>query len=176
MKHVALLQGINLGRKRRIAMADLRELMTELGFEDVTTHLQSGNVVFSAGKNANKAAATIERGIAKRFDMKVPVVIRTAKELADIVAGNPLPEGEKDGAKLQVVFLSERPGSDPVKDIDDEGFLPEKVVAKGRELYVWYANGMQRSRLARELSKRTSDLPATSRNWNTVTRLCELAG
>ena len=105
-RFVALLRGINVGRNRRIRMADLRAALAEAGFEDVRTLLQSGNVVLSRpGATAGDVVEDVERAVRARFGHDVPVLVRTADELADVVARSPLPE-PADGSRYLVAFLS----------------------------------------------------------------------
>jgi uncharacterized protein (DUF1697 family) len=141
--YVALLRGINLARARRVAMADLRSVIEVAGFEDVRTLLQSGNAVFTGPRQPTAdVAETLERAIEKRLSMRVHVVVRTADELADIVAADPLPEAEANGTYLHVLFLA-RPLTPEERDaLDPKDFVPDDVRPADREVYVWYRNGM----------------------------------
>jgi len=174
-RQVVLLRGINLGSSRRIAMADLRELLTAAGHEDVRTHLQSGNVVLSS----EHAPAALERMIAEqilaRLGMEVPVLVRTRDELADVVRRNPLGAVANDPKRLQVSFLSAEPAPAVVRELESVDIAPEQIAVSGREIYVWHANGIQKSPAAALISDRRLGVTATARNWNTVTRLLELA-
>lgn len=171
---VALLRGINVGPHKRIAMADLRELLSDMGYDDVRTHLQSGNVVFAARGSPATAARAIERQIEKRLDLLVDVVIRTGDELEDIVAANPLDDVADDPAKLQVVFLSRKPTAAALKKLEQEDFSPERVVVRGSEVYAWCPDGVRDSALMKALAGKRLAPVATARNWRTVTKLRDM--
>jgi uncharacterized protein (DUF1697 family) len=168
---VALLRGINLGSKRRIAMADLRALLQELGYQDVRTLLQSGNVIFT-GAQAN-ARETLEAALAGRFGFHVDAVLRTMDELAAVVAADPFGAEATDPKRYFVVFLSERPKAAALQALEAQDFAPDRLAADGRELYAWCPEGMQGSRLMRALGKPGLAPTATVRNWSTVTKLLE---
>jgi uncharacterized protein (DUF1697 family) len=175
-RHVALLRAINLGRNKRIGMADLRALLEDLGYEDVQTLLQSGNAVFTAPGGPGAVGRAIERAIAERFGMDVGVVMRTARELADVVAANPLADVATDGAKQHVIFLSAEPDATALAAIGDVS--PEAFAVRGREIHAWCPGGTQRSALMKALGKPgiAPGAIATARNWDTVTKLAALAG
>ena len=165
---VGLLRGINLGAKRRIAMADLRALLTELGYEDVRTVLASGNVIFTGPKA--KAREKLETAIAERFGFQVDVVLRTMAELHAVVADEPFGEEIENDTRYFVVFL---PSAPDVSSLDGQDFAPDKFVAKGREIYAWCPDGMQNSRLMKALGKPGMGPTATVRNMATVKKLLE---
>jgi uncharacterized protein (DUF1697 family) len=172
---VALLRGINLGSRRRVAMADLRELVESLGYEDVRTHLQSGNVVFSSTDDPADAARALERAIGERLGLSVDVIVRTAAELDDVVAANPLEGVADDGSRYFVAFLSGDADGEAVEALTAEDFSPDQLRARGRELYAWCPDGMRDSRLMRTITRGRLAPTATVRNWNTVTKLLEIA-
>ncbi len=169
------LRGINLGSRNRISMPDLRELLTDGGFEDVQTYLQSGNVVLSSEAAPDEVARECERLIASKFGLEIAVIVRTRDELAEIVARNPLTEAAGDAKRYQVTFLAAELERKSEREIVAAAAAPEKVVVAGREVYAWHPAGLARSRLASLLAGKTLGVPATSRNWNTVTKLLELA-
>jgi uncharacterized protein (DUF1697 family) len=176
---VALLRGINLASSRRIAMADLRALLAEKGFEGVRTHLQSGNVVLRSDDPPDAVARAIEEAIQERSGLDVDVIVRTADELAAVVAANPLGDVARDGAKHIVAFLSAEPDAAALRALAEEDFAPEQFEARGREIYAWCPNGLQKSPLMKALTDRgrlgDRSVTATVRNWNTVTRLAAMA-
>ena len=172
-RYVALLRGINVGRNKRVAMADLRQLLTGLGYADIRTHLQSGNAVFeAAGQTAGKVAGDIERAILDRFGFEVKVLVRTRGELAAVVAANTLPT--RDGAKLHVAFLDAAPAKASLAGVDPADYEPEQFQIGKRELYLGCANGVIESKILKELSEKRLQRVMTARNWNTVNRLLEL--
>ncbi|MEW9532183.1 DUF1697 domain-containing protein [Microbispora sp. NPDC049125] len=173
MRYVALLRGINVNPRTRIAMADLRSLVEGLGYTEVKTHLQSGNVVFSGDKEPpGRVAAAVERRITEELGMSVAVMVRTAAELRDVVEGNPLEV--RDPAKFAVAFLASPPDRKALENIDPALYAPEKMRVGRCELYIDFPDGLRRPKLPPLLEKRFTN-PATLRNWTTVTRLLTLA-
>ncbi len=172
---IALLRGINLGPSRRVAMADLREALTRAGYDDVRTHLQSGNVLLTSDHAPARLERELSALIATELGVESDVVVRTRDELADVVARNPLAGVADDPKRLQVTFLAGKPKAAFVRELEAADFAPERAVVSGREIYAWHPDGLQRSALGRLLSDRKIGVAATARNWNTVTKLLELA-
>ncbi len=166
---VALLRGINLGAKRRVAMADLRALLEEIGYTDVRTVLASGNAVITGTKSREK----LERALAERFDMKIDVILRTMKELQAVVDADPFGDEVTNPTRYFVVFLDATPNAAKLKPLLEDDFSPDKLAANGRELYAWCPDGMQNSRLMKQLGKPGLAGTATVRNWATVNKLLE---
>lgn len=174
--YVALLRGINVGRNKRVSMARLRELLTDLGHAGVRTHLQSGNAVFTGPSgSADRLARQISQRIAADLGLDVEVLVRTADELAAVVAGNPLREVATDPARLFVAFLSAPPDPGRLSDLDPAAHQPDRFEVRGREAYLWLPNGMMDSALPAAFSDRRLGVTVTTRNWNTVAKLAELA-
>jgi len=174
-RHIVLLRGINLGATNRIAMPQLRELLTDAGFEDVRTYLQSGNVVLDSTATAEAVAGQIEQLIADHLALNIPVVTRTRDEIADVIRHNPLGTLADDPKRYQVTFLAGTIATETTQKLADAAVDPERFVATGRELYTWHPNGVARSKLATMMSGRGLGVTATARNWTTVTKLLELA-
>jgi uncharacterized protein (DUF1697 family) len=169
--YVALLRGINVGKAKPVAMAELRALVESLGFRDVRTLLRSGNVLFVGSRDDPRGIArSIETAIESRFDMGVGVVIRTAEELAAAVNANPIQEAAAEGSNLHVMFLAEPLAPAERKRLEPGEFEPDVVRLADREIYVWYRNGMSGSATAAQLARRIRTL-MTDRNWNTVGKL-----
>lgn len=175
-RHIALLRGINLGARNRVPMPALRELLSGLGYGDVATLVQSGNVVLTSTAGAAQLGRDLQARVAEAFGVDTPVIVRTRAQLARVVADNPLPEAEADPKRFQVSFLSAQPAASVARGLDAAEVAPEQVAVRGREIYAWHANGIQRSPLARLLTDRKLGVTATARNWSTVTALLELAG
>jgi uncharacterized protein (DUF1697 family) len=169
-RFVCLLRGVNVGGRNAMAMSELRALVESLGHSDVSTFIQSGNVIFSAP--ADPGAARLEAAIRARFELDVPVVLRTASELQRAVATNPFPAAEQ--AKLHVGFMARRPPAAALAGLDGGPFLPDEFVVQGKEVYLHLPSGMARTKLPAYLDRRLK-LPITYRNRNTLARLCELA-
>lgn len=174
MRQVVLLRGINLGPRNRVSMPALRELFAGAGFGDVRTYVQSGNVVLSSDlppdQLARRSAGLIERELGLQLD----VLVRTAKELAAIVARNPLAGVAVDPKRYQVSFLAEKLPAAKVRELEQLAAPGERLVAHGRELYAWHPEGVARSKLWAGLAGKLG-VAATARNWRTVTALLDLA-
>jgi uncharacterized protein (DUF1697 family) len=168
--YAVLLRGINLGRNNRLSMADLRAVLERAGCTDVRTYLQSGNAVVSWTGSAHK----LERAVAAELaahGLPVPVLVRSAAELASVVERNPWPGEDLEPKLLHVGFLFDEPDPERVAAVDAEALLPERLVVSGREAYLYYAGGVQKSRLDRV----DLGVQMTARNWRTVLALQELA-
>lgn len=172
---VALLRGINLGPNRRVGMAQLRELVETLGYDDVRTHLQSGNVVFTTSDDPADAGRAFERGIGERFGLDVDVIVRTRAELEAVVAENPLADVATNPSRYFVAFLARAADDGELAPLVSDDFAPDELRARRRELYIWCPNGMRDSRLMRIVTGGRLAPTATVRNWNTVTRLLAIA-
>ena len=173
-RHAALLRGINLGSHNRLKMADLRAVMQALGFDDPETLLQSGNVVYtSTGKPAAEETA-IRKRLAAYAGVDVDVMVRTHRQLASVVAHDPLRRWADEHKHYHVVFLSAKPPAAKLKGIDGERYLPERFAARGREIYAWWPNGAHRAKLTHSFFEKQLGLRATARNWNTVAKLADL--
>jgi uncharacterized protein (DUF1697 family) len=172
---VALLHGINVGRAKRVAMADLRAMMSDLGFGDVRTLLNSGNAVFiSPDLSPPDVATTLERALASRLGVTARITILSADELATVVEANPLLSVAGDPSRHLVAFLTDpadRPRLDPLATRDWE---PEVLALGERVAYLWCPEGLLASRLPEEIM-RTLGKAATIRNWATVMKLRALA-
>ncbi|MEE1845460.1 DUF1697 domain-containing protein [Streptomyces sp. JV190] len=175
--YAALLRGINVSGHKRVPMAELRALLTELGHGDVRTHLQSGNAVFSsASDDENALAAELERAIEQRFGFPVPCLVRDGAYLAAVAAACPFPAAELEGKQLHITYYDRPVDAGRFARIDPAAYLPEAFGLGDRALYLYTPDGLGRSKLAEALSRSsvTKDTVATSRNWNTVARLVEL--
>jgi uncharacterized protein (DUF1697 family) len=156
-------------------MPRLREALEEAGFEDVATYVQSGNVVLSSSDSAAKVGRSVERLIEKEFGLKIPVVVRTRAQLAQVVKRNPLAKVAKNPKRYQVSFLEKKPTAALVRRLEELAAPTERVVAEGREIYAWHPEGVARSKLWSALAGKGLEVTATARNWTTVTKLLELA-
>lgn len=175
-RHVALLRGINVGGHKRVPMPRLRELLSEAGYDGVQTLVQSGNVVLTSRAGSERLRGELERLIEAEFGFPVQIVMRTRDELAEVIARNPLDGVASEPKHYQVTFLSGEPDPAAARKLAEADFGAERCVVSGREIYAWYPEGMQRSGLARSLADAKLGVTATARNWNTVTKLLELAG
>jgi uncharacterized protein (DUF1697 family) len=174
-RHIVLSRGINLAGRNRIAMPELREALTRAGFDDVSTYLQSGNVVLSSDAPPDEVARACRREIADRFGFDIAVVVRSLNELAGVVKRNPLAGVAIDPKRYQVTFLDGELAPDIAGKLEALPFEGEEFVVDGREIYAWHPDGVGRSKLASFLVGRRLGVTGTARNWTTVTKLLELA-
>ena len=175
MRRVLLLRGINVGAHNRIAMPALRERLTAAGFTDVRTYIQSGNVVLSSDAAPDALARECRHQISEGFGLQIDVIVRTRDELAAVVQRNPLAKVAVDPKRYQVSFCATEPDASLVQRLNALAVSPEQFLAVGRELYAWHPEGVARSRLWAELGGRKLGVPASSRNWTTVTTLLAMA-
>jgi uncharacterized protein (DUF1697 family) len=173
--YVALLRGINVGGHKMVAMADLRDLATRLGFLDVVSLLQSGNLLLRADGRPVGLEKRLEAEARKRLSLEIDFFVRGADEWADLIARNPLhAEAKRDPAHLVVVFMKDPPDRRQVEALQDAIPGHEIVKADGRHAYVFYPDGIGRSRLTHGLIEKTLGTRGTARNWNTVLKLGKL--
>ena len=164
--HVALLRGINLGANKRVAMPALRELVESLGYDDVSTYIASGNVLFSTRKkDTGKIARELEKAIDKELGVSCRVAVLSRDDLAAAIEANPFPK-QKNQKAVHAAFLLEK----PPKDVDGSAGKDEAKVV-GRVLYIHTPDGYGPSKFA---SKTMQKVNGTARNWATVTKLLEL--
>jgi uncharacterized protein (DUF1697 family) len=174
---VSMLRGVNLGPHRRIKMDALRELYKSLGLLEPQTYVQSGNVLFKTReRNPMALAKRIEQGIERSFGFHADVVVRTTAELREVIAKNPF-AGRRgiDPARLLVTFLASDPGEDARQKLRQIKAEPEEMWIDGRDLFIYFPNGLARPKLSIPLIERTLKTSGTGRNWNSVTKLLELA-
>lgn len=171
---IALLRAINLGARNRVPMAGLRELLADLGYEDARTLLQSGNVVVDTTDAPAKVARAIEAGVEERFAVKADVMVRTSHELETVFAADPFGAVATDPKMYFVAFLAGEPDASAIRDLEARDFGDERFAARGREVYMWCANGLRDSQVAKVAGERHLGVRATVRNWNTVRRLHDM--
>jgi uncharacterized protein (DUF1697 family) len=173
--HVALLRGINVGGKNKLPMSDLTAMFTAARCDNVRTYIQSGNVIFDAAPGAaSKVAGVITARIASRFGYRTPVVMRTQKELEDVIRQNPFLKAGADETALHVMFLADLPDAGRVRDLDPDRSPPDRFIVRGREVYLQLPSGVGRSKLTNDYFDTKLATTSTGRNWRTVTKLLEL--
>ncbi len=173
-RFVALLRGINVGGKNRLAMADLRELFETAGCSDVATYIQSGNVAFSAPRPlAGKIATVITRQLKAERLLEVPVLTRSLQQLKSIIEKNPY--ADKDPKFVHVGFLGAAPSAAQRKSLDPHRSPGDEFVVSGSELYFHCPNGVAKSKLTNAWFDRQLRTTTTIRNWRTTNKLLELA-
>jgi uncharacterized protein (DUF1697 family) len=175
--YVALLRGINLGPRNKIAMADLRELLDGLGHGDVRTHILSGNAIFrSSRRSVPGLEAELSKAIDERFGFDIAVLIRTRDELAAVIAANPFPGATREPSKCFAIFVHRNPPKAKLDALDPSAYAPDEIHVGDRVIYAWLPNGVQGSKVLGLLTDKRLGVTTTNRNWNTTTKLLELAG
>lgn len=172
VRYVALLRAVNLGATRRVSMPRLREVLTARGHGAVRTHLASGNVLLDSTLSEAELAAELTEAIDEEFGLDVPVVVRTAGELAEVLAADPFGDVATDPSRYSVTFFPEPPHPDRVAAAPSADGGAYEV--RGRELYLWLPDGMITSPMGGWKWDRLLGVAGTNRNWNTVTKLVEL--
>ena len=176
-KYISLLRGINVSGQKRILMNDLKSLYESVGLDDVSTYIQSGNVVFNSDeKNKNKIAELITDSIKLKYGFDVKVLIRTKNELAKITKQNPFLKNEGvDVKRLYVTFLERKPEAKLINNLatDKETIDSYKVI--GREVYLHVPSGFGRTIFSNNYIEKKLGLKATTRNWKTVNKLLQIA-
>jgi uncharacterized protein (DUF1697 family) len=173
-RYVALLRAINLGATRRVPMARLREVLAAQGYGAVRTHLASGNVLLDSELPEADLAAALTRAIEAEFGLDVPVIVRTAEELAAVLAADPLGDLVTDPSRYSVTFFAEPLDPDRVAAAPTVDGAASAM--QSRELYLWLPDGLTAGPAANVRWDRVLGQAGTNRNWNTVRKLVELAG
>ena len=173
--HVALLRGINVGTAKRVSMGDLRGVMTGLGYGDVRTLLNSGNVVFSAPRRSGDQARRIQKEIETRLGVTSRVTVLTAAELDVVVRGNTLLNVATHPSRLLIGALATRDDRALLEPLTRKRWGLERLALGERVCYLWCPGGIIKSRLMKEVARAVGDA-ITSRNWSTIQKLHGLMG
>jgi len=172
---ISMLRGVNVGGHHLIKMDALRALYESLGLQDPQTYVQSGNVIFKTKEpDLARLARQIENEIERRFSFRPGVILRTSSDLRDVIKKNPFAHRDLDPSKLLVTFLAADPAPGAREALLRIKPDPEELRIAGRELYIYFPNGIGRSKLP-PLLDRTLKNSSTARNWNTVPRLLAMA-
>ncbi|MEW6372124.1 MAG: DUF1697 domain-containing protein [Pseudomonadota bacterium] len=173
-RYIALLRGVNVGRAKRVAMADLRKLIEDLGYADVRSILNSGNIVFGADElDPGVAAATIEEGLVLKLGVAARVMVLASEDLAAVLAENSLLPVATDHARLLVFLLPDAAAREAVAPLRERDWGEGALALGQRAAYVWCPEGVLDSAAATALGKQLGDA-TTSRNWNTLCKLYAL--
>jgi len=175
--YIAMLRGINVGGHKKVPMERLRAMFEKLGFEQVATYIQSGNVVFEAAKHSPLGLSKkIEERILAEFGFPASVITRTVEELGKAIRNNPFPkQSGTDSGKVHIAFLSQIPQADAVKKLEALATTSERLRHSGKETYLYYRDGMGQAKLTGSVLEKTLCVTATARNWNTVNQLYKMA-
>lgn len=174
---ISMLRGVNVGGHNKIKMDSLRALYESLKLRDAQTYVQSGNVIFRTDeRDPARLTKRIEDGIERKFGFRPNVILRTAAEMREVAAKNPFAKRRGiEPSRLLVSFLASDPGEEARERVRQLKCDPEELLIEGRELYIYFPNGMGRSKLTQAALEKTLKSPATGRNWNSVTKLLEMA-
>jgi len=174
MRYVALLRAVNVGGCK-LPMAELREVCAELGWENIATYIQSGNVVFEASGKPEALEAALEKAVTKRFGFERPVIVRSATQWAVYAKGSPFPGAERDEPNRLMLALSKSPpNADAPRLLETKAAAGEQVVLKGDALWVHYPGGAGTTKLTPALFDKAAGSPVTQRNWRSVLKLQEM--
>lgn len=175
-RFVSLFRGINVGGHQHIRMDELKAVHEALGLQNVVSYIQSGNVVFTSDVTDKvQLSRELEAGFAQKFGFQVNVMVRSSAELHEIIANNPFQQQPlKESKWVVVLFLVDRPERTALVDLQQTYTGPEEIYLLGQELYIYYPNGIGRSKLSLTLIERKLKTIGTGRNWNTVLQLQKL--
>jgi uncharacterized protein (DUF1697 family) len=170
---LSLFRGINVGGHHIIKMNELKKLYEMLGLKDVQTYIQSGNVVFSSDdSDVTHVQQQLMESVAQTFGFPVEIIVRTATELQDIIAKNPFQgQQDKETQWIVVMFLAAAPGNAAQENLLKTYVGPEEIFFSGKEVYIYYTNGIGRSKLSNTFIEKKLKIVGTARNWNTILQL-----
>jgi uncharacterized protein (DUF1697 family) len=174
--HIAFLRGINVGGHRLIKMAELKAMFEAMGFGAVRTYIQSGNVIFQADETEQPLRQRIEQRIAAESGFPVTVALRTGGDVTRVIADCPFaPDALLEGESLYVALLAETPAPDGIERLLASKTGPDEFRILGREVYLLYRQSMRDTQLTNNLLESRLGVPATSRNWRTLTTLAAMS-
>ena len=174
-KHVALLRGINVGGKHKVPMKDLTRIVEDVGCRNVSTYIQSGNVLFSASPTlAKRAPRLIQAAIVQELGIEVPVVMRSATELEQVLRNNPFLGKTRETHCLYVAFLATTPTRTQITALDTQLSVPDQFTVVGYTIFLLLQNGVAKTKLTNKYFDAKLTTTSTLRNWNTVQKLVEL--
>lgn len=173
-KKIGILRGINVGGKRKILMADLKSICEKLGLKNVTTYIQSGNLIFSSDKPNSELENYLEKAIVEKFGFDVPVIVRTEKELENSINNNPFLDKNADINQLHLTFLKEKPCKENIEKTLTFNYEPDKFKIDDKDAFIFCAGKYHESKLTNNFFEKQLKVGATTRNWKTVMKLSEL--
>ena len=158
-------------------MAELRSLCAEIGWNDAQSYIQSGNLLFTASGNPARLESQLEEAIEQRFGLQIPVIVRSANDWLTYAKSNPFPNASANTPNLVALALSKQtPKPDAVEQLQERAADGERVALVGKALWIHFAGGTARSKLAPAVLDRLVGSPVTARNWRTVCKLEEMLG
>lgn len=171
MKYVAILRGINVGGKRKILMTDLKQLFLNLGFTNVRTYIQSGNVIFESNSSQN-LSTIIESAILGKFDFTVPVIVKSHETLSSIIDNSPF--NLKDASQHYVSYLKEVPSLDLTETFNENSFDPDQFLISDHAVYIFCNTKYSNTKLTNTFIEKKLKVTTTTRNWKTTLKIQEL--
>ena len=162
----------------KIQATELSALYHKMGFKDVRTYIQSGNVIFSLDEKTdiNRVESEIESAILKKFNYNIPVLIRTISEINKVISENPfIDEMNFDPSRLAVIFLHEMPSGEQVEKVKNVDYPPDKFKIIGKEIFIYCPNGFGKTKLYTNFFENKMKVTGTARNWKTINNLLEIA-
>lgn len=177
-KYISILRGINVSGQKKIVMKELKSLYESLGFENVLTYIQSGNVIFDSDiDHAEDIERSIRDAIKAKYNFEVPVDIRTSHEFKEVLANLPFDDVnlETDGTQMLITFLAQQPDKSAVNRLMEYVKAPEKLTLGDKCIYLHCPNGYGKTKLSNVFIEKKLDVLATTRNLKSVNKLCELA-
>ncbi len=172
---IAILRGINVGGKRKILMADLRTLCETLGWDNVQTYIQSGNIIFTADAENKVLENKLEKAIAENYGFDVPVIVRNADDFQRMVNKNPFYNNDVDISHLHLTILKQQPTAENTDHIQMYNFEPDRFEIDNQAVFVYCAGKYHQSKLTNNFFEKKLKVGATTRNWKTVLKLVELS-
>jgi uncharacterized protein (DUF1697 family) len=176
--YISLLRGINVGGQKKVLMEDLKVLYEQMEFRNITTYIQSGNVIFIAGIDhaITDLAGMIEKGIERKYGFFVPVIVRTHQEMMQILAKNPLlQEADINRDKLHITFLEHNPDQVVLESLAKLDFSPDRFIILDKDVYIYCPDGYGGTKIDNSFFENRLKVKATTRNWKTVVKLVEIA-
>ena len=175
--YISILRGINVGGNRKILMADLKNIYSDLKFKNIRTYIQSGNVIFdSPNTNENSIIEeTLQNAIHNTYGFEVKVIVRTNKELIDIFNNNPfLSNDNLDLKKLYLSFLKEEPSKDKLLNISQIDTSPDLYNISGKDIFIYCNSKFSDCKITNLFFEKQLKVPVTTRNWNTISKLHQM--
>jgi uncharacterized protein (DUF1697 family) len=173
-KYVVFLRGVNVGGNGTIKMSELKASLEDHGIENVSTYINSGNIVLQSGGSAWKTEEIVKAIISKKFGLSIEMIIKTQAELEKILASDPYSAEESEGSKRLVAMLSAAPGDTAFLQLKEDPRITENYYGKEDLLYIYYSNGAGTSKFSNVYIEKKLKVIATSRNWNTLVKMLKL--
>ncbi|MDN5213495.1 DUF1697 domain-containing protein [Fulvivirgaceae bacterium BMA12] len=176
-RYVALLRGINVSGQKKIKMAELRAHLAELGWQDIQTYVQSGNVIFESDAGDRQVLGSqIEKKILEKYGFDVAVLVKSGEELRYILENNPfIKRGQEDTSRLYVTLLANQPTPEALKKLETIDHSPEEFILDGQTIFFFSPNGYGKAKMSNNFFEQKLKVAATTRNWNTINKLVAMA-